>query len=240
MEKLFLQPWTSPESKTHSETIAKLRSELDNVMSKEDRQASAYYQEVSVSDVAAMRFLVARKMDPVKAAALIAEASALRRELKLDTILDAPISDTLKKIWAMYPCCWHGFDRRGYPIYIEFMGQLDITSIVEASSLDEVLYFHSVCQEFTRRKICAEATKRAGRRIDGCVAIMDLNGLGRKHCRKLAYQYLSTIAKSDSLVYPESLVETWIINAGFIFSMAYAVVRPFLDERTVSKVSRCI
>ncbi len=193
-----------------------------------------------VSDAAVLRFLIARKFDVAKTVALILESTKFRNENGFDSILDSPRSDVLLKIADMYPCCWHGFDKRGLPIYIEYMGNLDIHTISHETSFEDTLYFHRVRQEFSRRKICALATARTAltgtpRRIDHSVAIMDLAGLGRKQCRKAAYTFLSTIAKQDSICFPESLAETWIINAGFFFAAAYAVVRPFLDERTTSK-----
>lgn len=193
-----------------------------------------------VSDAACLRFLIARKFDVNKALAMIKEAVEIRTRDNLDAILDAPNHEVIEKILAHYPACWHGFDRRGHPIYIEFMGRVDFAQIVADTSMEDFLKFHALCQEWTRRKVHALATARqlsmgVHRRVDSAVAIMDLKGLGRKQLKTVSYNFLTNIAKVDSICYPESLLETWIINTGLLFSVAYAVVRPFLDERTTSK-----
>lgn len=136
-----------------------------------------------------------------------------------------------------YHHCYHMFDKEGRPVYWEQTGQLDIPLLTKLWQPEQMLHYHTHNTEYFRRVLFPAASVRAGRRIDQLTSIIDLNGLGRHHLTKTAYNFLSSVSKVDQLIYPEVLGRMIIINAGFVFSIAWAIIKPWLEERTKAKVT---
>lgn len=66
--------------------------------------------------------------------------------------------------------------------------------------------------------------------------VLDAAGLGRTHLsREFKELYQTSTARNDA-TYPQSLRRLVVINAGLLVRMAYAVCRPFLSPRTLSKI----
>jgi hypothetical protein len=90
---------------------------------------------------------------------------------------------------------------------------------------DEMLHYHTHNTEFFRRILLPAASVRAGnfshsyyyyrysslsvmyvyvayigKRVDQLTSIIDLNGLGRHHLTKAAYNFLSSVSKVDQVI----------------------------------------
>jgi hypothetical protein len=196
---------------------------------------NAYVVECLGSKRVALRYLVARKKDVKNAVTFFQESVEKREEIKLDELFIKPIPE-IEKIKMQFPHSWHGYAKDGRPVYVEWMGNVDVSLIEkDIASKEGLIKYHSAKQEFSRRKILAEASIRANRRIDKCIAIIDLKNLGAKNCSKRAYAFFTAIAKTDQTLYPETLHSIYVVNAGWWFSVGWSAVSVVLDQGTRDK-----
>jgi len=80
-----------------------------------------------------------------------------------------------------------------------------------------------------------EASATLGRRVDQQIVVLDMAGLSFWP-NAAGLRIFKRIIKIDASFYPETLRVQYIVNAPFIFSAIWAVVRPWLDPVTAAKV----
>lgn len=201
-----------------------------------EHKDQALVQELQTVDRACCRFLLARKLNVDEATVMMKEAVSYRVKNKTDAVLDLPLP-MAPKVRELYPHCYHHFDKEGRPVYWEQTGQSDMAKLHGAYKLDQLMQYHTHNTEYLRRFLMPALSIRHGRRIDQITSVLDLKGLGRKHMISSAYNFLSAISNCDGYIYPEVLHRMLIINAPVIFSVAWAVIRPWLAEATRAKIN---
>ncbi|KAG9144128.1 hypothetical protein Leryth_013772 [Lithospermum erythrorhizon] len=93
---------------------------------------------------------------------------------------------------------------------------------------------HIQMNEYRDRVVLPDATKKHGRHIGTCIKVLDMTGL--KLSAFELKQLLTVISTIDDLNYPEKTETYYIVNAPYIFSACWKVVKPLLKERTRKKV----
>jgi len=71
----------------------------------------------------------------------------------------------------------------------------------------------------------------------GNVFVQDLAGLGWKHLSKDCQDILKTLSVIDADNFPETVRKMYIINVPHLFSIAWKIVKPMVDKRTLSKLA---
>jgi hypothetical protein len=104
------------------------------------------------------------------------------------------------------------------------------------TNIDRLVDFHIYANEAQLNPLLEKASAEEGRPITTSTAILDMAGFSAMTSTSATRAYVLRMVALDSKHYPETLGRMFIINAPTVFSIAWSIIRPFLDERTQNKI----
>ncbi|KAL7421514.1 cytosolic factor, phosphatidylinositol/phosphatidylcholine transfer protein [Cryptotrichosporon argae] len=218
--------------------LAQFRTELlaDSLIPADRAAAAAHIGYDRYDDQTLLRFLRARKFDLPKAKIMWEANEKWRKEFGADEIaangFDYPEQAEVDKY---YPQFYHKTDRDGRPLYIEQLGKLDINALYKLTTQDRQLrHLVHEYEKFLggRLPACSEAS---GHLVETSCTILDLHNAGISTFYKVK-DYVSAASTIGQNYYPETMGHMFIVNAPYLFSTVWSLIKPWLDEATVRKI----
>ncbi|KAM7492793.1 hypothetical protein LguiA_035714 [Lonicera macranthoides] len=181
---------------------------------------------------ALLRFLNGRDGNVSKAYKMLIDCLNWRIENEIDSILSKPIvpTDFYRAVRDSQLVGMSGYSKEGLPVIAVGVG----LSTFDKASINYYIQSHVQMNEYRDRVIMESARKKFGRPVSTCVKILDMTGLKFSALSQLKLQ--TAISTIDDLNYPEKTDTYYIVNAPYIFSACWKVVRPLLHERTRNRV----
>ena len=123
----------------------------------------------------------------------------------------------------------------GSPLIVSRIGRADLVGIVRENMVDLILEQYIVCLESAFRLVTKLSLER--KRVVKCMIIMDMAGLSVNTLR-----YINVVRRVVQIGPPnfaEVTCKICLINAPWVFTSIWAVVKPLLPPATRNKVSIC-
>lgn len=212
---------------TQQHALEKLKKEL---------QDEGHFDETRMHDAMLLRFLRARKFDVPAAKLMLLNCEQWRKDFGVDDIVknfDFPEKAEVNKY---YPQFYHKTDKDGRPLYIERLGSLDIKALYAATTNERQLK-HLVLEyeKFINERLPA-CSKAVGYPVETSCTILDLSNVSLSNFYRVK-DYVFGASSIGQDRYPECMGKFYIINAPWAFSAVWSVIKPWLDEVTVTKIN---
>jgi hypothetical protein len=108
-------------------------------------------------------------------------------------------------------------------------------SMTRTVPFEDMLAYHMYHMEY--KSALVSTLSHSTGRVVRTAKVIDLAGLGRAHLDSRGLAYLKRLLAVSQSHYPEMLGALWIVNAPFMFTMGWGIVKPWLHEHTVEKIS---
>jgi len=204
-------------------------------------------------DVRLLRFLRSRDCQVGEAAALFRAHLAWRKEHGVDAIRQRIVDEKMPLDWAAFPrgaeverhfpnVLHAGFSAHGHLIQLDNMGLVEPEGILgtQEGAVGTEAFDHAFIHMLEiRNKLHDDLSRETGKMIRTC-QIRDLEQVGVAMVSKANMAFAKRVVNLSQDNYPESMAKIVFVNAGTIFSMVMAVMRPILTERTCARLrQRC-
>ncbi|XP_046460749.1 SEC14-like protein 2 [Daphnia pulex] len=212
-------------------------SDSQKAILKQFREAVKDCQLPDSDDSYLVRWLVARGFDIPKAEKMLRTTLEWRRQHRIDHIREEfNPPEVLKKYFSAGLV---GRDKLHNPMWVVRYGMSDMKGILRSTrKKDYVMYVvYLVESSIARVNANLEKYKRNADAVVQSTIIFDMEGFSMQHVtNKQAMDSAVKIIQVYEANYPELLYRVFIVNAPKIFSILFNMIKPFLHERTRSKI----
>ncbi|KAF4574527.1 hypothetical protein EYR36_005871 [Pleurotus pulmonarius] len=208
-------------------TLEKFKTELKN---------DKIFVEERMDDAFLLRYLRARKFDLVKAKEMLVNAEKWREEFGVDDIAQNFDFKEGSEVNKYYPQYYHKTDKDGRPVYIEQLGKLDVTALYRITSTERLLQRLVHEYEKNDHQRFPACAKQAGHPIETSCTILDLKNVSLSNFYRVK-DYVMQASSVGQDRYPETMGKFYVINAPWAFTAVWSIIKGWLDEVTVAKIS---
>mmetsp|Transcript_7329 Transcript_7329/g.13568 ORF Transcript_7329/g.13568 Transcript_7329/m.13568 type:complete len:313 (+) Transcript_7329:170-1108(+) len=159
-----------------------------------------------------------------------------RQEFGTDEILSFSFPEVFE-MKRFYPHGYHRTDLQGRPVYIERLGQLELSRLFEITTDQRMMRYFVREYERLLKIIFPACSKVKGSKVEQSFTILDLSGASMRLLSKSTFNFIKLASTTAQDYYPEILGRMFIVNAPMLFSGAWSTIKGFLDEKTRNKIS---
>jgi len=177
-----------------------------------------------------LRFLRAGKGDVGEGKRRYKATLDWRKANQIDNILREP-SPHFATIKKYYPHFCHGRGYHGEPCYYEQPPKTKLKMMQnEGASIDKILRHYAMATEFQWQYLVRDDLRRS-------IYIIDLQGMRFSDFVGDVVDFVKRASGLSSQHYPERAGAVYVINVPAWFKMIWNVVKPWVDEATLKKIS---
>lgn len=142
----------------------------------------------------------------------------------------------LQEARDMYNHGYHQTDKEGRPIYLDRPCMFEIDEL-EAIWPEEkcIKYYVREYEKLIHVRLPACSAAK-GEKVERTMSVLDINGFGMSKLNRRTIHFIKIAINIGSDYYPEIMGCMFIINAPFLFTGAWRVISPFIDEKTRRKI----
>ena len=213
--------------------------QYDNLQKfKEALKAQNVIQNFEVyDDLYLLRFLRARKFDLEKTMLMFKNFLEWREKEKVDDIRENFDFNEMFEVKKYYPHSYHKTDKTGRPIYIEMISKVNLDELFKVTTEERMTkYYVREYERLMKRRFpaCSAVVKKP---IEQSLTILDIQGIGVSHLVGKTKAFVQLASKIGQDYYPEMLGTMMLLNNGWFFSAAWAIIKNFVDEKTRKKIN---
>nr|XP_018917974.1 PREDICTED: SEC14-like protein 2 [Bemisia tabaci] len=180
-----------------------------------------------------LRWLKARNFDPEAAEKMLRESMKWRERWGVDDLEHWEPPEVLQKY---YPSGISGFDKDGSPIVVIPFAGLDMYGLLHCVSKSDVVKATIKMLE-SYIKVAQEQTKIHGQKAAQVMCVIDMVDFNlRQYAWRPAGEVTLNMIQMYEANYPEILKVCYVVNAPKIFSLAFSIVKNFLNDYTIGKI----
>ncbi|XP_071711002.1 patellin-3-like [Rutidosis leptorrhynchoides] len=181
------------------------------------------------TDVILLKFLRARDFKVQESFIMLKNTLLWRKAFSIDDLVDEDLGDDLEKVVFM-----HGYDKEGHPVCYNVYGEFQNKELYHKTFSDEEkrTRFLKWRIQFLERSIRKLDFRPGG--INTIFQVSDLKnspGPGKRELRLATKQALQLLQDN----YPEFVAKQVFINVPWWYLAFYAMMSPFMTQRTKSK-----
>ena len=158
-----------------------------------------------------------------------------RQENNVDNIREWK-SENYEKIQKIYPFFWYSIHPEGYPIFLDFSGQIKIRELEKITSINELIKIQTQLYEFCNQYLFNYCSSVSGKGVRKFITVVDLNGFKITKMGTKVYSFLKQMCSISQKNYPENLHRIYIINNSNIFKIVWKMISPWINSVTKKKV----
>ncbi|KAJ4786093.1 Phosphatidylinositol transfer protein SFH5 [Rhynchospora pubera] len=180
------------------------------------------------ADVVLLKFLRARDFNVRDAHQMLTKCAAWRAEFGADSVVDEELG--FKELEGVV-AYMHGWDRAGHPVCYNAYGVFKDKGMYERvfGDGDKMERFLRWRVQVMERGVKMLQFRPGG--INSIIQVTDLKDMPKRELRSASKQILNLFQDN----YPEMVARKVFVNVPWYFSVFYAMISPFLTERTKSK-----
>lgn len=180
-----------------------------------------------------LRWLKARNFNVEAAEKMLRASLKWREEWEVEKLKEWEPPEIFQKY---YPCGIPGFDKEGSPVIIVPFAGLDMWGMMHTVTKADFIKMTIKTLE-SYLSLATEQAQKYGQEAAKVVCIMDMENFNiRQYAWRPAGEVVVALLQMYEANYPEILKACYIINAPKIFSIAYAVIKNFLNDYTLKKM----
>jgi len=127
-----------------------------------------------------------------------------------------------------------GRPKAGHIVTVEHTGLGDPSALLDALSLDQYIEFEKHNME--HKAILMDRLSHERGYLVKMITVRDMTGLGYKQVGSKGVAVMTSVLKMMQGAYPEVIENIFIVNAPWVFSTLWRLVKPFVAPRTIEKV----
>lgn len=197
------------------------------------RRSVAGVLEAHHDDQFLLRWLRARKWDPVAAEKMLRESLEWRKQWDVDRIGEWKTPQILKDHLPHGQC---GEDKDGAPVIVVPFAGLDLYGILHVVSRRDMIKATVQILEYYMN-LCQEQSKKHGPAAGQVIVLFDMQDFNlRPYMWRPAGEVVITLIQMYEANYPEILKTCFIVNAPKVFALGFSIAKKFMNEYTISKI----